>query len=62
METIHPGESPKPDYAFIYAKLARHVAVADALLASNRLPMAMKCQRIREELLAIAEELENIDD
>lgn len=32
METIHPVESPKPDYAFIYAKLARHVAVADALL------------------------------
>ena len=25
-----------PNYAFIYAKIARHVAVADALLGSNR--------------------------
>lgn len=25
-----------PDYPLIYAKLARHVAVADALLGSNR--------------------------
>jgi hypothetical protein len=34
--TIQPVELPKPDYAFIYAKLARHVATADALLGSNR--------------------------
>jgi hypothetical protein len=25
-----------PNYALIYAKIARHVAVADALLGSNR--------------------------
>lgn len=36
MGTLHPVELPKPEYAFIYAKLVRHVATADALLACNR--------------------------
>lgn len=31
-----------PDYALIYAKLARHVAAADALLACNRVFEASK--------------------
>ena len=42
MATIHPIELPEPDYAFIYAKLARHVAVADSLLTYNHVFEAAK--------------------
>ena len=39
-------EGSKPDYGFIYAKLARHVAAADAHLTGNRTHAAS------EELIA----------
>lgn len=32
MSTIHLIEPPQRDYAFIYAKIARHVAAADVRL------------------------------
>ena len=37
---------------------ADQVAPDDAVEPRNYLPMAMECQRIRQELLAIADELE----
>ena len=38
---------------------ADQVAPSDAMEPRNYLPMALECQRIRAELLAIAAELEN---
>jgi hypothetical protein len=38
---------------------ADQVAPSDAAEPRNYLPMAIECQRIRKELLAIATELEN---
>ena len=38
---------------------ADQVAPSDAMEPRNYLPMAIECQRIRVELLAIAAELEN---
>jgi hypothetical protein len=38
---------------------ADQVAPSDAAEPRNNLPMAIECQRIRAELLAIANELEN---
>ena len=38
--------------------LADQVAPSDAVEPRNNLPMAMECQRIRAEILAIATELE----
>jgi hypothetical protein len=37
---------------------ADQVAPSDAVEPRNNLPMAIECQRIRKELLAIADELE----
>jgi hypothetical protein len=39
--------------------LADQVAPSDAVEPRNYLPMAIECQRIRSEILAIATELEN---
>ena len=39
--------------------LADQVAPSDAIEPRNNIPMAMECQRIRSEILAIATELEN---
>ena len=38
---------------------ADQVAPSDAMEPRNHIPMAIECQRIRAELLAIAAELEN---
>jgi hypothetical protein len=42
--------------------VADQVAPDDVVEPRNYLPMAMECQRIRQELLAIAAELEGADD
>ena len=39
--------------------LADQVTPSDAIEPRNNIPMAMECQRIRSEILAIATELEN---
>ena len=39
---------------------ADQVVPSDAVEPRNYLPMAIECQRIREELLAIADELEGV--
>lgn len=69
METIYPVELPKPDYAFVYAKLARHVAAADALLSSNRayeageeLSAAMQAIAVFEATFASARFIIKTDD
>jgi hypothetical protein len=41
---------------------ADQVAPSDAMEPRNNLPMAIECQRIRAELLAIAAELEGGND
>jgi hypothetical protein len=41
---------------------ADQVAPSDAIEPRNYLPMALECQRIRSELLAIAAELEALND
>jgi hypothetical protein len=38
---------------------ADQVAPSDAMEPRNHIPMALECQRIRKELLAIAAELDN---
>ena len=38
---------------------ADQVAPSDAMEPRNYIPMAIECQRIRDELLAIADELES---
>ena len=40
---------------------ADQVAPSDAMEPRNYIPMAIECQRIRVELLAIADELEGAD-
>ena len=42
--------------------LADQVTPSDAVEPRNNLPMAMECQRIRSEILAIATELEETND
>ena len=42
--------------------LADQVTPSDAVEPRNNLPMAMECQRIRSEILAIATELEGTND
>ena len=42
--------------------VADQVAPSDAMEPRNYLPMALECQRIRAELLAIADELEGVHD
>jgi len=41
---------------------ADQVAPSDAMEPRNHIPMALECQRIRKELLAIAAELEGGND
>jgi hypothetical protein len=51
----------KPRSVWVAAALraaADQVAPSDAVEPRNYLPMAIECQRIRKELLAIADELE----
>lgn len=52
MTTIHPIELPKPDYAFIYAKLARHVAAAAAAMCGGQLDLTR--DELNEAMEAIA--------
>ena len=47
------GEKAHPD-----PRIADRVAPSDAMEPRNSLPMAIECQRIRAELLAIAAELD----
>ena len=56
---INVAESPDAE-AIVAAALdaaADQVAPSDAMEPRNNLPMAIECQRIRSELLAIAAEL-----
>jgi hypothetical protein len=59
-----PGEEPMPgwnygrDLAAALQAAADQVAPSDAIEPRNYLPVAIECQRIRAELLAIAAELE----
>ena len=47
-----------PALAAALRAAADQVAPSDAVEPRNYLPMAIECQRIRKELLAIADELE----
>jgi hypothetical protein len=52
---------PGPQFNAIAAAIraaADQVVPSDAVEPRNYLPMAIECQRIRKEILAIAEELE----
>ena len=58
---INVAESPDAE-AIAAAALkaaADQVAPSDAMEPRNHIPMALECQRIRKELLAIAAELED---
>jgi hypothetical protein len=44
-------DSPQRDYAFIYSKVARHVAAADALLIHNNVHAAS--EELEKALIAI---------
>lgn len=57
----HIGEDLIPALAAALRAAADQVAPSDLDEPRNYLPMAMECQRIRKELLAIAAELENND-
>jgi len=63
-----PGEEPMPgwnygrDLAAALQAAADQVAPSDAIEPRNYLPVAIECQRIRAELLAIAAELEGLND
>ena len=60
---INVAESPDAE-AIVAAALeaaADQVAPSDAMEPRNNLPMAIECQRIRSELLAIAAELKGDD-
>lgn len=53
------SDSPVPMCAAaVLRAAANQVAPSDAMEPRNYLPMAIECQRIRAELLAIAAELE----
>jgi len=47
-----------PALAAALRAVADQVVPSDAVEPRNNLPMAIECQRIRKELLAIADELE----
>jgi len=52
---------PGPQFnaiAAVIRAVADQVVPSDAVEPRNYLPMAIECQRIRKEILAIAEELE----
>jgi hypothetical protein len=54
---------PGPQFNAIAAAIraaADQVVPSDAVEPRNYLPMAIECQRIREEFLAIADELEGV--
>ena len=53
----HPHDHPS--LAAALRAVADQVVPDDAVEPRNNLPMAMECQRIRRELLAIAAELQN---
>ena len=57
---INVAESPDAEAiaAAALRAVADQVAPSDAMEPRNYLPMAIECQRIRKELLAIAAELE----
>jgi hypothetical protein len=48
--------------AAVLRAVADQVSPSDAAEPRNYLPMAIECQRIRKELLAIATELEGFND
>jgi hypothetical protein len=54
----HDGKAASLKLAVALRAAADQVAPDDAVEPRNYLPMAMECQRIRRELLAIAAELE----
>jgi hypothetical protein len=59
-----PDEALKQDRQCLAAALraaADQVAPSDAMEPRNNIPMAIECQRIRAELLAIADELEGAE-
>ena len=57
-DTIHGFHLMTPRIAAALRAAADQVAPSDAMEPRNSLPMAIECQRIRAELLAIAAELE----
>ena len=65
LATYSPDLPPNSIWALEQAGIAAalraaadQVAPSDAMEPRNYLPMALECQRIREELLAIADEME----
>ena len=48
----------KYEAAAVLRAAADQVAPSDAMEPRNNIPMALECQRIRAEILAIADELE----
>ena len=54
---LHPCKDSCLILAAVLRAAADQVAPSDAMEPRNYLPMALECQRIREELLAIAAEL-----
>lgn len=63
LDAMHRSYDHEPTRRALAAGVLRaaadQVAPSDLDEPRNYLPMAMECQRIREELLAIAAELEN---
>ena len=62
---IREGKEPmsgraRYEYAAVIRAVVDQVVPSDAVEPRNYLPMAIECQRIREELLAIADELEGV--
>ena len=59
-----PTEAARISYALAAALRAvvDQVAPSDAMEPRNNIPMAIECQRIRAELLAIADELEGMSN
>ena len=51
-------DTPESIAAAALRAAADQVAPSDAMEPRNNIPMALECQRIRKELLAIADELE----
>ena len=62
---IREGKNPmisrvNYEYAAILRAAVDYAAPDDAVEPRNYLPMAIECQRIRQEFLTIANELENL--
>jgi hypothetical protein len=51
-------DTPESIAAAALRAVADQVAPSDAMAPRNHIPMALECQRIRKELIAIADELE----